>query len=186
MPLKKSLAEFPMKIGKWEGKQSRFDETIYKLLGVDESLLADYYDSKGQNVQLYIGYYKSQRQGDIIHSPRNCMPGAGWNITETSKIVLDLKNPSKPPIHILQLVLQNGAYRQIAFYWYHARGRIVTSEYLQKFYLFWDSITKHRTDESFVRLITPITNSNQDQAIQLLKQFTEEIFPIIEDHISSS
>ena len=48
------------------------------MLGVDDYLSRAYYRADGAVVGLYMGYYGSQRQGDTIHSPLNCLPGAGW------------------------------------------------------------------------------------------------------------
>ena len=184
-PLKRSLSEFPTQIGKWEGATTRFDEKVYKILGVDDSILANYSDSKGENIQLYIGYYQSQRAGEIIHSPKNCMPGSGWNIVETSIVPLGLKDNKGAPVKIIKLVLQKGIQRQIAMYWFHSRGRVISSEYSQKIYLVWDSITKHRTDGSFVRLLSKIRNQGEAQTTESLKQFAEQILPILNEYIPS-
>jgi EpsI family protein len=182
-PLKKDLTEFPMVIGDWHGTTSRFDQRIYDVLGVDNSLLANYHNEKNVNIQLYIGYYKSQREGEIIHSPKHCMPGSGWNIVENSLLAIDLKDPNGQLIKVIKLNLQNGAERQVAMYWFHSRGRVINSEYMQKIYLVWDAITKHRTDGSFVRLISSTTDQGERQTTQYLKQFSELIFPILDEFI---
>lgn len=182
-PLKRSLSEFPTKIAQWQGTKSRFDDKVYEVLGVDDSILLSYQNEKRDNIQLYIGYYESQREGDIIHSPRNCMPGSGWNIVEDSLLTLDSKNQNGEPVKIIQLKLQNGKKSQLAFYWFHSRGRVIHSEYTQKIYLVWDSITKHRTDGAFIRLLSPISDQNESRTTKRLKQFTEQIFLILNDFI---
>ena len=184
-PLKKGFSSFPMQIGDWRGTKNRFDQQVYTILGVDDSLLANYYNSKEKDIQLYIGYYKSQREGDIIHSPKNCMPGSGWNITDISLLALNLKRQDGSPIKVVKLVLQNGIQRQIALYWFHSRGRVINSEYAQKIYLVWDAITKHRTDGSFVRLMSSVTNQDEPKTTQRLKQFAEQILPILNNFIPS-
>ena len=75
----KPLNSFPRKLGDWVGTEERFDQRIYDILGVDDSILINYQGPQRRQVQLYVGYYQSQREGDIIHSPKNCMPGSGWN-----------------------------------------------------------------------------------------------------------
>lgn len=184
-PLKKSLSEFPMQISEWQGTTSRFDDRIYEVLGVDDSIFVNYYNTNRENIQLYIGYYQSQRERNIIHSPKNCMPGSGWNITATSLVTLDLKNQNGESIKVIKLLLQNGIQHQVAFYWFHSRGRVITSEYTQKIYLVWDSITKHRTDGSFIRLLSPMKDRNESQTTERLKQFTKKIIPILNDFIPS-
>lgn len=184
-PLKNDFTDFPMQIGGWQGRTMRFDEEVYEMLGVDCSLLANYRDSKGQKIELYIGYYQNQREGDIIHSPKNCMPGSGWRIVENSLLQLELRNESDGPIKVNKLELQNGIQRQIALYWYHSRGRVIASEYSQKKYLVLDAITKHRTDGSFIRLLSPISDIGEPQTTKNLKNFTEQIFPILNEFIPS-
>jgi EpsI family protein len=88
----KPFSTFPKQIGEWKGVEDRFDQKIYDLLGVDDSYLATYRNSSGGPVQLYIGFYQSQREGDLIHSPKNCMPGAGWKIVSSSIEELDVSN----------------------------------------------------------------------------------------------
>ncbi|MBW1916251.1 MAG: EpsI family protein, partial [Deltaproteobacteria bacterium] len=69
----KPLSTFPVEIGDWLGQETRFDQEIYDAVGVDDSFLCNYQSSDGRQVQLYIGFYQSQREGDLIHSPKNCM-----------------------------------------------------------------------------------------------------------------
>ena len=85
----KAFETFPKQISEWVGKDKFFDEDMLKVVGVDDYFLADYNNSKGQWMNLYIGFYQSQREGDLIHSPKNCMPGAGWSIPRTSLEELD-------------------------------------------------------------------------------------------------
>jgi len=83
------------------------------------------------------------------------------------------------------LILQNGRQKQVALYWFQSRGRFIFSEYMQKVYLVIDSITRHRTDGSFVRLIAHVTNDNEAMALELLTDFAELIIPALNEHIPS-
>lgn len=183
VPPRKSFSDFPKEIGPWKGKESRFDNAIYDILGVEDSFLANYMGPDGGHVQLYIGYYDSQRKGDLIHSPKNCMPGAGWKIIETDYTEVERGNGE--PAKVIKMTLQNGKYKQLMLYWFHSRGRIIASEYWQKIYLVWDSITKRRTDGSFVRLLSPIVDGNDEQALQNLSDFAEGLMPLLNEYIPS-
>ena len=180
----KPLSVFPMAIGTWNGKLDNFDDWVYEVTGVDDSILSHFYNSSGNYVQLYIGYYESQRERDIIHSPRNCMPGGGWNIIETSRINLTLPSYPRDSVKVIYLVIQKGLEKQIVLYWYHSRGRVISSEYYQKFYLVIDSIIRQRTDGAFVRLISPVKDGEK-QTLEMLKEFAADLFPIIEEYIPS-
>ncbi len=177
------FASFPTEIDGWRGKTETFDQKIYDILGVDDSFLCDYRDDKNRMVQLYIGFYQSQREGDLIHSPKNCMPGAGWKITET-RLREIRRFPDKPDrVKVIELTLENGPYKQAMLYWFHSRGRIISSEYMQKIYLVMDSILRHRTDGSFVRLIAPISGDDREKAFQDLTVFAEQIMPVLDEYI---
>ena len=128
----KPLSSFPTTIGQWTGIQEKFDAKIYQVLGVDDSFLANYHNPEVLNVQLYVGFYQSQREGDLIHSPKNCMPGAGWNIVDTSIETLDGVAENTRKTNVIKLVLQNGIQKQIVLYWFQSRGRTISSEYMQK------------------------------------------------------
>ncbi len=178
----KPFSGFPKQIGQWSGKQMFFDKKIYDVLGVDDSFLANYAAPNGKIVQLYIGFYQSQREGDMIHSPKNCMPGAGWNIVQTSIEELDTPGLYSGKISVIKLLLEKGNQKQVMLYWFHSRGRIIASEYLQKVYLVIDSITRHRTDESFVRLIA---YGEEAEALNNLKDFTKLLMPLLHEYIPS-
>jgi EpsI family protein len=182
VPPIKPLATFPRQIGNWKGIESRFDQKVYDVLGVDDSFLCDYLDPHNRHVQLYIGFYRSQREGELIHSPKHCMPGGGWNITLTQleEITVPGKNSGKEKV--IKLLLQKGKDRQVVLYWFQARGRYVSSEYMQKIYLVWDSIFKNRTDESFIRLISRVADT-ESQALEVMKGFTEELIPLLKEYL---
>jgi len=179
----KPFSTFPKQIGEWKGVEQRFDEEIYDILGVDDSYLATYRNSNGGQVQLYIGFYQSQSEGDLIHSPKNCMPGAGWKIVSSSIEELDVSDTDYNKIETIRFKLKNSIHEQVALYWFQSRGRIISSEYLQKIYLVIDSITRQRTDGSFVRLIAPIHNGDEEKTVEYIKEFGKLIFPILTEYI---
>ena len=181
---KKPLSTFPYQIGPWEGVEESFDERVYQILAVSDTFYATYRASGQPWINLYIGYYESQREGELIHSPKNCMPGGGWNIIDTTIETLKLKNQTEKEVKIIKLLLEKGKSRQISLYWYHSRGRIISSEYMQKIFLVWDAVTRNRTDGSFVRLIMPVVES-EEETLAALKDFAGELFPILLEYIPS-
>jgi EpsI family protein len=181
----KPFSTFPKHIGEWVGEEYRFEADIYDVLGVDDSFLGSYKTSDGRQVELYIGFYQNQREGDLIHSPKNCMPGGGWNIVHTS--LEEIKTPGTNPENykVIKLMLQKGAQKQVVLYWFQSRGRIINSEYMQKIYLVVDSMMRHRTDGSFVRLIAPVLNGDENKALNTLKDFAVQLMPILYEYIPS-
>jgi len=177
----KPFSEFPLEIDNWKGITSQLDEKVYNILGVEDYILANYRKPSGEMVNLYVGFYQSQKEGDIIHSPKNCMPGAGWNITETSIEKIPMGDSEKS-MKVIKLFLQKGPEKQIVLYWFQSRGRIISSEYMEKVWLVIDSISRHRTDGSFVRLITPVVK-DETTSMNLLKEFAQKAYPFLNEHI---
>lgn len=176
------LSSFPTRIGEWEGRTSRFDPEIYDALGVDDSFLANYRDDRGRAVNLYIGFHNSQTEGDLIHSPKNCMPGAGWGIARVDSVKVP---DGRSGARVIRLLLAKGGEKQVVLYWFHSRGRIIDSEYWQKIYLVIDSITRRRTDGSFVRLIAPVVDGDIDGATETLRDFAGQLMPLLDDFLPS-
>lgn len=175
------LSQFPLEIGPWRGVSSQMDEKVYNILGVEDYIMANFSKGPGQAVNIYVGFYQSQSKGDLIHSPKNCMPGAGWNIVQSSVIPIDLPKSGKT-IKIARLLLNKDGQKQVVYYWFQSRGRIISSEYMQKIWLVLDSITKNRTDGSFVRLIAPVIK-NETETEVLLTQFADEVYPTLNQFI---
>ena len=183
VPLRKTFSEFPSNINGWIGTEEFFDEKVYKVLGVDDSILISYQHPDGKNIQLYTGYYQSQREGDIIHSPKNCMPGSGWDVTDTTHEDLMISGTPPQRIKVIKLVLEKGTSKQVMLYWFQSRGRFISSEYWQKIYLVWDAIFKNRTDGSFIRLIAPVENGDVESTTRYIKLFAENLIPILDEYL---
>lgn len=179
----KSFDQFPLKIDNWQGRKSKLDEQVYNILGVEDYILANYVNPSGEYVNLYVGFYQSQKEGDIIHSPKNCMPGSGWKIIDTSIEQVDLSGNGSQT-KVIRLLLQKGVEKQVVLYWFQSRGRIIASEYMQKVWLIVDSVLKQRTDGSFVRLISPV-DTDEKKTLEVLKNFAKSVYPYLNEHIPS-
>ncbi|MCP4285514.1 MAG: EpsI family protein, partial [Gammaproteobacteria bacterium] len=105
-----------------------------------------------RSVNFYVAYYASQHKQEAIHSPRSCIPGGGWKMTNISRRVLDRVSINGEPLEVNRVQIQKGDFKQLVYYWFQQRGRVITSEYATKWYLFWDGLTRNRSDGSLVRL----------------------------------
>lgn len=169
----------------WTGKEKFFNEDIYKMLGVDNSFLSIYSTSDGKQIQVYIGYYQNQYEGNLIHSPKHCLPGSGWNILSISSECLINHNNNSENITATKLIVEKLGKHQVVLYWFQSRGRFIASEYMQKIYLVIDSILHRRTDGSFIRLIAPMTIDNEEKTTKYLKDFANILIPILHEYIPS-
>ena len=131
-------------------------------LKLDDYLLAELRDSpSGDPINLYIAYYNSQRKGEAVHSPRSCLPGGGWQLRDFDQRTLSNVQIDGQPLRVNRTLIELGNQRQLVYYWFQQRGRVITNEFAVKWYLFWDALTRHRTDGALVRLITPLPASER-------------------------
>ena len=149
------LATLPHVIGQWQGHDaSPLADDVVALLGVDDYIHRVYVSEAGVPMGLYAGYYGSQRQGDTIHSPQNCLPGAGWRPVSATTVHLQTGDKRVP---VNQYLIQKGLDQQVVLYWYQGRGRVVANEYANKALLMWDAAMLQRTNGGLVRVMSPVT-----------------------------
>lgn len=183
IPQRQGLTTFPVQIGAWQGRDLPLDSNIREALGPGEFLFRDYFRSSASPpVNLFLAYFPSQRTGDTIHSPKNCLPGAGWAPLKADH--LQLSNSAGKLIVVNRHVIAKGLDRQLVVYWYQAHGRIVASEYWAKFYLVADAILLNRSDGALVRIITPLIGGEDEGAAeQRVVDFAQGILPELSNHI---
>jgi len=183
-PLRAPFNEFPMQLDAWRGAQRPpLAQNVLDVLGLDDYLTRVYKRGDREYADLYVGYWKSQRQGDTMHSPQNCLPGAGWlPVSQTMMSLPDPRNPSAPPLSVNRYLIEKGLDRQLVLYWYQGRGRVIGNEYMSKFYLMWDAAWKSRTDAALVRIVVPVdgkSKADEDRADQLAKAFVNVLMPAL-------
>jgi EpsI family protein len=177
---REELATLPLAIDGWEGHEAApLADDVLAQLGVDDYVNRQYVRAGSVPVGVYIGYYASQRQGDTIHSPQNCLPGAGWRPVETG--VADVHAGDRT-VRVNQFVIQKGLDRQVVYYWYQGRGRVVANEYRNKALLMIDAARLHRTNGGLVRMIAPVTTT-VDVAKRDLASFATALFPHLDGHL---
>ena len=184
-PIHKSLTTFPLQIDSWAGTEQAFEADMLQALKVDDYMLRQYQQEQGAAIGLYVGYYKSMRQGATYHSPKNCLPGSGWYFVDTGKSHLAGVDRHGRPVEINKFVIQKGLDKQLVLYWYQDRGRVITSEYWAKIFMVVDAITRNRTDGAFVRITVPFTNQSEEEMLAQGKAFAEQIFPLLQEYLPS-
>lgn len=192
-PVRQSLAELPMAVGEWQGRAERdFAPAIVKVLGVDDYANRSYFGADGRRLGLYVGYHSSQRQGDTIHSPLNCLPGAGWIPVQQSRTTMsvdsDAASGARREIEVNRVVIEKGLDRQLVLYWYQSHNRVVASEYWGKIYTVVDAIRLNRTDAALVRVVVPVPSREPealDAAERAAVAFVQILFPQLSRHLPS-
>ncbi|MGZ8193316.1 MAG: VPLPA-CTERM-specific exosortase XrtD, partial [Methylobacter sp.] len=179
IPERKPFLNFPLKIGNWQGRNDYLSQNYLDGLKLTDYVLINYAQPKTNNiVNFYSAYYKSQRTGESVHSPRSCIPGDGWQITSFRQLALPQIKLDGTPVNVDRAVIEKGDSRQLVYYWFQQRGRSLTNEYLVKWYLFYDAITMNRTDGSLIRLVTAVRQGeNIELADQRLQSFMKDLMP---------
>lgn len=159
---RKDLDAFPREIGSWRqtGGDQRFDNETLRVLRASDYLLRDYRSSDGQVANFYVGYYASQRDGVTYHSPLNCLPGAGWVMSNPGRVTISPAGRSSFLAN--RYLIQNGDQKELLVYWYQGRGRTLASEYWGKIYAVVDSVRLRRSDGAMVRVTVPVRKSEAD------------------------
>lgn len=152
---------------------------IQNILKADDTMTREYVgESSRVPVVFYIAFFNSQRYGQAPHSPKNCLPGEGWEPVDNSTI--DVPVPGWPtPIAINHFVVQHGDDKEVTLYWYQSHNRIIAHEFAAKFWLVADSIRYNRSDSSLVRVIVPAVEGDVDGATRLGVNFIQAMFPAL-------
>jgi exosortase D (VPLPA-CTERM-specific) len=154
-PAREDFSGFPMQLGGWTGQRSTLEPVYLDALQLDDYVLADYRDGRGVPINFYSAYYSSQDETRRAHSPNNCIPGGGWEILTMTRRTLHLEG-SNQTLPVNRAVIQHGDQRDLVYYWFQERGRVLTDENIVKWYLFRDGLLHNRTDGALVRLVAPL------------------------------
>jgi len=181
---------FPLLHENWIGRESSLDLASLEKLQLTDYLMANYSkgDARNEQVNLYVAWYEAQHKGAMAHSPRACLPGGGWQIVDIEQRTLDRHSLSKSDsqsLRVNRVLIQKDEQRQLVYYWFSQRGRILTNEYAVKWYLFLDGLLKKRADGSMIRVVAPIPKGvNEAKIDQQLEEFVETFSPVIDRYIT--
>jgi exosortase D (VPLPA-CTERM-specific) len=152
-PARDVFVDFPMQLQGWQGRRAPMDAVYLNQLKLSDYLYATYEHAADAPANVWVAYYDSQRKGDSTHSPVSCLPGGGWQFQTLGQYTIDVAGR---PLKVNRAVIVHGDDRELMYYWFPQRGRDITNDYLLKWYLLWDALTRDRTDGALVRLIVPL------------------------------
>jgi exosortase D (VPLPA-CTERM-specific) len=184
IPERATFISFPLLRGDWSGRETALEPNILEELDYPDYIMANYRNgAEPLPVNFYVAYYESQRSGSAIHSPRSCIPGGGWKISGLTQRDLS-PELGFSGLTVNRLLISKGESSQLVYYWFDQRGRVITNEYLAKWYLFQDGMTMQRSDGALVRLITPVPpGADIADADARLQGFLREFYPIMGDYL---
>jgi EpsI family protein len=177
------LSSFPITIDGWSGRDIPIEERVQEVLGASDLLNRFYIDPKvPEAISIFVAYYDSQRRGGAIHSPKNCLPGAGWSIMQAEAVPITLPGRAEPA-KVNRVLIQKGMDKQVVLYWYQSQGRVVASEYTAKMCLLWDAATKNRTDGAIVRFTASVKDGDEEAAMERIQEFLNQAYPNLQELI---
>lgn len=180
MELRQPLEQvIPMRLADMPGRDTTLTAEEVQVVGMTAYMLRRYgtdLAGQGADFSLYVGYYDSQTQGRTIHSPKNCLPGAGWEPLGSSKATV---NTAEGPVTVNRYLIQSGTDRAVVLYWYQGRGRVESSEYAVKWDLLRDAALLGRTEEALVRVAVPVVGT-EEEAYDLAVRVAESVIPSLD------
>ncbi len=184
IPINKPFHEFPKQIGQWSGMPQAMEQQFIDTLDLSDYVIVNYKNPAGRYVNFYAAYYETQSKGESIHSPGTCLPGSGWEFNQAGKAVLDLSGQDRGYMPVNRAFMQKGATKQLSYFWFPMRGRVLTNAYQMKLFNFWDALTRQRTDGALVRVITPVFEHEQvEDADKRLQAFVKDLVPVLDEFL---
>ena len=187
VPPGRPLKDFPRMLGSWEFVQDGVvDKESLEVLQADD-LLNRQYKRGPLPAGVFVAAFQSQRTGKSPHSPKNCLPGAGWTPLEDTKINIDVGKGvgHDAPITVNRYIIASGEQRSLVLYWYQSRDRVVAGEFEAKFWVMADAIRLNRTDTALVRVIVPVINKDENAAQRQAEDFVQAIYPNLRQFLPS-
>jgi EpsI family protein len=177
--LQKPLREFPSAIGFSRSQERPFERQVVRAIGADDYINRIYLGSTPP-IELYIGYYKDQRSGDKIHSPKNCLPGSGWEPIHSTRV--EIGSEGGVPVRVNGYLVAQGARRDMVLYWYQSHGRIVASEYWAKILLITDGLKNRPTDGAMIRIWTTAADGEETAQARAI-EFAHRVYPRVDEFL---
>jgi EpsI family protein len=183
LPVSRPLSEVPRQFGTWNTVQESFiDKESEEVLKADDTLNRVYMDpAAGVGASLFVASFRTQRNGKTPHSPKNCLPGAGW--TQLSSENYSINVGAAAPIVVNRYIIVHGQEREMVLYWYQSRDRVVADEFKAKFWVVADAMRLNRTDTALVRVIVPIVNNDEHKATETGSAFVRAFFSSLQQYL---
>jgi EpsI family protein len=176
------LSAFPATLGAFQLAQVGVEDPEALAVLKADDIMTRWYVGPGGGANLFIAYFQTQRTGQSPHSPKNCLPGSGWQTTEGGSGTTDVQVADET-IHINRYLVSKGDNQDLVLYWYQSHGRVIAGEFAAKFYLIADSIRRHRSDTALVRVVVPVPQGQESRADALAVDFVKAAYPTVKAYL---
>jgi EpsI family protein len=169
----------PLNVGQWQGRDIPIDESTAATLKATSALMRAYRHPDGTYLTLFLAYFRDQKYGSQIHSPRHCLPGGGWVVANLERVPFDLGDKH---LTVNRMIITRREQVDQMFYWFVTRSGQLTSEYALKFDLVWNSLLLRPTDAAMIR----VTVNRQGRSAEECQEIAEWFLRSIKDEIDRS
>ncbi len=178
--LRAPLSTIPAVLEGLSGRDLTVSPEEQRIAGMTSYLMRVYERDSVPQFSVYVGYYEAQLQGQSIHSPKNCLPGAGWEPVAVSSVTIPVPGGAPAPM-VNRYVLERGAdnSRALVYYWYQGRGRVAWNEYRVKWDLLRDKALEGRSEEALVRIVVPVIPGGEATADSTASRIAAKLIPAI-------
>jgi EpsI family protein len=157
------------------------EKEVLEVLKADDTLSRTYHGPETSVANLFIAFFRTQRAGVAPHSPKVCLPGAGWVPIESSIVTISVPGRGEP-MPVNRNTIERGEYKSVVLYWYQSRDRVVADEYRAKFYSMYDSIRYRRSDTALVRVVVPVID-DENAARAMATRFVQDSFTLLRGYL---
>jgi EpsI family protein len=184
VPPNRPLEMFNTDFSGWQMiNEGHVEKETMEILRADDTLTRSYAKAAYPVAAgFFVAYFRTQRTGQSVHSPKNCLPGSGWEPFQEGYITVPVSVEPRS-IQINRYLVSRGENASVVLYWYQTRTRVIASDYSAKIWLVLDSIRYHRSDTALVRVIVPVLNGNDAQATQEGVDFVQSMFPLLQAYL---
>jgi EpsI family protein len=173
------LNSFANGIGEWsKTREFPLEKEEADVLRADDTTNRIYANPQGTEASLFIAFFKTQRYGQSPHSPKNCLPGAGWQYNQDRKLPIAVPGLAEP-IRVNEYVIARGDEESVVLYWYHSHKRVIAGELAAKIWLVADAVRYRRSDTALVRVIVPVRDGAREAAERSAIEFVQASFPYV-------
>jgi EpsI family protein len=193
IPERQDFSSFPMQFGPWRCDESmKLPDEVLANLGATDYFICDYYKGHHEleSVGVYIGYHSTQVREEgggggenAIHPPAHCLPGSGWDIVDDRTVPIHLANTPQANAAAKRLVIAKDQARELVYYWYQSRGRVITEDWEKIIYVGWDRAMRGRTDGSLVRFTIPIVHGDIQKAESAFQDLAPDILAVLANYV---
>ncbi len=175
VPISIPLNTIPKNINGWKSHDLTLKKQVISILGVDDFLYR-VYQKNNKKIYVYVGYYKEQKEGAIIHSPKHCFSGEGFDLLNSKRVII--KTKTGKTIYATKLLIGKYLEKKLVLYWYQNGKKTISNDFIAKLNLITEKIFRRNSSGALVRIISRL-DSDERRVLSYQKEFINSFYPYL-------